>query len=208
MAKILVLYHSAYGHIETLADAIAAGAREVEGVDVAIRRVPELVPDEVARAAHYKLDQTAPIATVDELSDYDAIILGCGTRYGRISSQLANFLDQTGGLWAKGVFNGKVGAAFTSTASQHGGQESTLMSLITNLMHFGMVIVGLPYSYQGLLGVEEVSGGTPYGASTIAAGDGSRRPTENELGAARHQGRHVAERPPMDCRAAGRQHRR
>ena len=191
MAKILILYHSAYGHIETLADAIAAGAREVEGVDVAIRRVPELVPDEVARAAHYKLAQ--PIATVDELSDYDAIILGCGTRYGRISSQLANFLDQTGGLWAKGVFNGKVGAAFTSTASQHGGQESTLMSLITNLMHFGMVIVGLPYSYQGLLGVEEVSGGTSYGASTIAAGDGSRRPTENELGAARHQGRHVAE---------------
>ena len=193
MAKILILYHSAYGHIETLADAIAAGAREVEGVDVAIRRVPELVPDEVARAAHYKLDQAAPIATVDELPDYDAIILGCGTRYGRISSQLANFLDQTGGLWAKGVFNGKVGSAFTSTASQHGGQESTLMSLITNLMHFGMVIVGLPYSYQGLLGVEEVSGGTPYGASTIAAGDGSRRPTENELGAARHQGRHVAD---------------
>ena len=193
MAKILILYHSAYGHIVTLADTIAAGAREVEGVDVAIRRVPELVPDEVARAAHYKLDQAAPIATVDELPDYDAIILGCGTRYGRISSQLANFLDQTGGLWAKGVFNGKVGSAFTSTASQHGGQESTLMSLITNLMHFGMVIVGLPYSYQGLLGVEEVSGGTPYGASTIAAGDGSRRPTENELGAARHQGRHVAD---------------
>ena len=193
MAKILILYHSAYGHIETLANAIAAGAREVEGMEVAIRRVPELVPDEVARAAHYKLDQAAPIATVDELPDYDAIILGCGTRYGRISSQLANFLDQTGGLWAKGVFNGKVGAAFTSTASQHGGQETTLMSLITNLMHFGMVIVGLPYSYQGLLGVDEVSGGTPYGASTIAAGDGSRRPTENELGAARHQGRHVAE---------------
>ena len=193
MAKILILYHSAYGHIETLAEAIAAGARQVEGVEVAIRRVPELVPDEVARAAHYKLDQAAPIATVDELPDYDAIILGCGTRYGRISSQLANFLDQTGGLWAKGVFNGKVGAAFTSTASQHGGQESTLMSLITNLMHFGMVIVGLPYSYQGLLGVDEVSGGTPYGASTIAAGDGSRRPTENELGAARHQGHHVAE---------------
>ena len=193
MARILILYHSAYGHIETLADAIAAGAREVEGMEVAIRRVPELVPDEVARAAHYKLDQAAPIATVDELPDYDAIILGCGTRYGRISSQLANFLDQTGGLWAKGVFNGKVGAAFTSTASQHGSQETTLMSLITNLMHFGMVIVGLPYSYQGLLGVDEVSGGTPYGASTIAAGDGSRRPTENELGAARHQGRHVAE---------------
>ena len=193
MAKILVLYHSVYGHIETLADAIAAGAREVEGVDVAIRRVPELVPDEVARAAHYKLDPAAPIATVEELPDYDAIVLGCGTRYGRIASQLANFLDQTGGLWAKGAFNGKVGSAFTSTASQHGGQETTLMSLITNLMHLGMVIVGLPYSYQGLLGVEEVSGGTPYGASTIAGGDGARRPSENELGAARYQGRHVAE---------------
>ncbi len=193
MAKLLILYHSTYGHVETLAEAIAQGAREVEGVDVAIRRVPELVPDEVARGSHYKMDQTAPVATVAELTDYDAIVLGCGTRYGRVASQLANFLDQTGGLWAKGAFNGKVGAAFTSTASQHGGQETTLMSLITNLLHFGMVVVGLPYSYQGLLGVEEVSGGTPYGASTIAGGDGSRRPSDNELGAARFQGRHVAE---------------
>ena len=193
MAKILVLYHSAYGHIETMAEAIATGAREVEGVHVDIRRAPELVSEEIARASHYKMDQAAPIATVDELADYDAIILGCGTRYGRIAAQLANLLDQTGGLWAKGAFNGKVGSAFVSTASQHGGQETTLMSLITNMMHLGMVIVGLPYSYQGLLGVEEVSGGTPYGASTIAAGDGSRRPSENELGAARFQGRHVAE---------------
>ena len=193
MAKLLILYHSTYGHIETLAEAVAQGAREVDGVEVAVRRAPELVPDEVARASHYKMDQAAPVATVDELAGYDAIVLGCGTRYGRMSSQLANFLDQTGGLWAKGTFNGKVGSAFTSTASQHGGQETTLISMITNLFHLGMVVVGLPYSYQGLLGVEEVSGGTPYGASTIAGGDGSRRPSENELGAARFQGRHVAE---------------
>ncbi len=193
MAKLLVLYHSAYGHIETMAEAIASGAREVGGVHVDIRRALELVSEEAARAAHYKLDQTAPIATVGELADYDAIIMGCGTRYGRIASQLANLLDQTGGLWARGVFNGKVGSAFGSTASQHGGQETTLMSLITNMMHLGMVIVGLPYSYPGLTGVDEVSGGTPYGATTIAAGDGSRRPSENELGAARFQGRHVAE---------------
>ncbi len=193
MAKLLVLYHSAYGHIETMAEAIASGAGEVSGVQVDIRRVPELVPDEVARASHYKMDQPAPIARVDELEGYDAIIMGCGTRYGRIDSQLANFLDQTGGLWAKGAFNGKVGSAFGSTASQHGGQETTLMSLITNMLHLGMVIVGLPYSYQGLLGVDEVSGGTPYGATTIAGGDGSRKPSENELGAARFQGRHVAE---------------
>ena len=193
MTKVLVLYHSAYGHVETMAEAIAEGAREVQGVQVDIRRVPELVSDEVARAAHYKTEQVAAVAKVDELEGYDAIILGCGTRYGRISSQLANFLDQTGGLWAKGAFNGKVGSAFASTASQHGGQETTLMSLITNLMHLGMVIVGLPYSYQGLLQVTEVAGGTPYGATTIAAGDGSRKPTELELGAARFQGRHVAE---------------
>ena len=193
MANVLVLYHSVYGHIETMAEAVAAGAREVEGVTVDVRRVPELVSEEVARAAHYKMDQAAPVATAAELADYDAIILGCGTRYGRISSQLANLLDQTGGLWAKGAFIGKVGSAFVSTASQHGGQETTLMSLITNMMHLGLVIVGLPYSYQGLLGVDDVSGGTPYGASTIAAGDGSRQPSENELGAARFQGRHVAE---------------
>ena len=193
MTKVLVLYHSTYGHVETMAEAMASGAREVEGVEVDIRRVPELVSDEVARAAHYKLDQAAPFAKVEELPNYDAIILGCGTRYGRINAQLANFLDQTGGLWARGALNGKVGSAFASTASQHGGQETTLTSLITNMMHLGMVIVGLPYSYQGLLQVETVSGGTPYGATTIAAGDGSRQPSENELGAARFQGRHVAE---------------
>ena len=193
MAKLLVLYHSAYGHIETMAEAVAAGAREVDGVQVDIRRVPELVSEEVARAAHYKLDQGAPFAKVDELEGYDAIIMGCGTRYGRIAAQLANFLDQTGGLWARGVFTGKVGSAFGSTASQHGGQETTLMSLITNMMHFGMVIVGLPYSYTGLGVLDQVSGGTPYGATTIAGSDGSRRPSENELGGARFQGRHVAE---------------
>ncbi len=193
MTKVLVLYHSAYGHVETMAQAVAAGAREVEGVQVDVRRVPELVSDEVARAAHYKLDQAAPIAKVEELADYDAIILGCGTRYGRINAQLANFLDQTGGLWARGALNGKVGSAFASTASQHGGQETTLLSLITNMLHLGMVIVGLPYSYPGLAELNEVTGGTPYGATTIAGADGSRQPSANELGAARFQGRHVAE---------------
>jgi len=193
MARILILYHSAYGHIETMAEAVAAGAREVSGAEVDIRRVPELVPDEVARASHYKLDQAAPVARVEELERYDAIVLGCGTRYGRMASQMANFLDQTGGLWARGVFNGKVGSAFTSTASQHGGQETTLFSMLTNLLHYGMVVVGLPYSFQGQMRLDEVTGGSPYGATTLAGGDGSRRPSENELAAARFQGRHVAE---------------
>ncbi|MFC4728890.1 NAD(P)H:quinone oxidoreductase [Coralloluteibacterium thermophilus] len=192
MAKVLVLYYSAYGHIEAMAQAVAEGAREA-GATVDVKRVPELVPEEVARASHYKLDQAAPVARVEELPEYDAIIIGTGTRYGRMASQMANFLDQTGGLWARGALNGKVGAAFTSTASQHGGQETTLFSIITNLLHFGMVTVGLPYSFQGQLGVDEVSGGSPYGATTIAAGDGSRQPSENELAGARFQGRHVAE---------------
>ncbi len=193
MSKILVLYYSAYGHIETMANAVAEGARSVEGVEVDIKRVPELVPDEVAKAAHYKLDQPAPIATVDDLPNYDAIIIGVGTRYGRMASQMANFLDQTGGLWFRGALNGKVGSTFTSTASQHGGQETTLMSTITSLMHLGMVVVGLPYSYQGMLTLDEVSGGTPYGATTITGGDGSRQPSANELDGARFQGKHVAE---------------
>ncbi len=193
MTRILVLYHSAYGHVETMAEAVAEGAREVPGVQVDIRRVPELVSEDAARAAHYKTDQAAPVATVEELADYDAIILGCGTRYGRLSSQLANFLDQTGGLWARGALNGKVGSAFACTAGQHGGQETTLFSLITNMLHLGMVIVGLPYSYQGLLELNEVTGGTPYGATTIAGTDGARKPNANELGGARFQGRHVAE---------------
>ncbi len=193
MSKILVLYYSAYGHIETMANAVAEGARSVEGVEVDIKRVPELVPDAVAKASHYKLDQAAPIATVDDLEHYDAIIIGTGTRYGRMASQMANFLDQTGGLWFRGALNGKVGSTFTSTASQHGGQETTLTSTIVNLMHLGMIVVGLPYSYQGLLGVDQVNGGTPYGASTITAGDGSRQPNAVELDGARFQGKHVAE---------------
>ncbi|USI72213.1 NAD(P)H:quinone oxidoreductase [Sphingomonas morindae] len=192
MAKILVLYHSAYGHVEQLAEAVAEGARET-GAEVAIRRVPETVPEEVARAAHYKLDQAAPVATVDELEQYDAIIIGTGTRYGRIASQMAAFLDQTGGLWARGALNGKVGSAFVSTASQHGGQETTLFSVITNLLHFGMVVVGLPYSFQGQMGHDEVKGGSPYGATTIAGGDGARQPSTTELEGARFQGRLVAE---------------
>lgn len=191
MSKVLVLYYSAYGHIERMAQAVAEGAREA-GAQVDIRRVPELVPEEVARQAHYKLDQDAPVARVAELPDYDAIIIGVGTRYGRMASQMANFLDQTGGLWARGALNGKVGSAFTSTATQHGGQETTLMAIHTNLMHFGMVCVGLPYSFQGQMRLDEVTGGAPYGATTIAGDDGSRMPTENELAGARFQGRHVA----------------
>ncbi len=176
-----------------MANAVAEGARSVEGAQVDIKRVPELVPDEVAKASHYKLDQPAPIAKVDDLEHYDAIIIGTGTRYGRMASQMANFLDQTGGLWFRGALNGKVGSTFTSTASQHGGQETTLTSTIVNLMHLGMIVVGLPYSYQGLLGVDQVNGGTPYGASTITAGDGSRQPSAVELEGARFQGKHVAE---------------
>ncbi|MBA1245339.1 MULTISPECIES: NAD(P)H:quinone oxidoreductase [Pseudomonas] len=191
MAKVLVLYYSTYGHIETMANAIAEGARSA-GATVDVKRVPETAPAEVAQAAHFKLDQAAPVATVQELADYDAIILGSPTRFGRVSSQMAAFLDQAGGLWAAGKFNGKVGAAFTSTASQHGGQETTLFSLITNLLHFGMVIVGLPYSHQGQMNMDEIVGGAPYGATTIASGDGSRQPSEIELAGARHQGELVA----------------
>jgi NAD(P)H dehydrogenase (quinone) len=190
--KILVLYHSAYGHIETMAQAVAEGARET-GAKVDIKRVPETVPEDIARAAHFKLDQAAPVATIAELADYDAIIIGAGTRFGRINSQMATFLDQAGGLWAKGALNGKVGGAFTSTATQHGGQETTLFSLITNLLHFGMVIVGLDYGFAGQMKLDEVTGGSPYGATTIAGGDGSRQPSENELAGARYQGRKIAE---------------
>ena len=192
MPKILVLYHSAYGHIETMAQAVAEGARET-GAQVDIKRVPETAPEDVARAAHFKLDQAAPIATIAELADYDAIIIGAGTRFGRMNSQMAAFLDQAGGLWARGALNGKVGGAFTSTATQHGGQETTLFSLITNLLHFGMVIVGLDYGFAGQMKLDEVTGGSPYGATTIAGGDGSRQPSENELAGARYQGRKVAE---------------
>lgn len=191
MARVLVLYYSAYGHIETMANAIAEGARAA-GATVDVKRVPETAPEEVARAAHFKLDQAAPIAKVDDLADYDAIIVGTGTRFGRVSSQMASFLDQAGPLWARGVLNGKVGAAFTSSGSQHGGNETTLFSIIANLLHFGLVIVGLPYSHAGQMTLEEIVGGAPYGATTIAGGDGSRQPSTIELEGARHQGELVA----------------
>lgn len=193
MAKLLVLYYSSYGHIETMAEHFAQGAREVAGAEVDIRRVPETAPPEVVASAHFKTDQAAPVATVDGLEAYDAIAIGCPTRYGRMPAQMAAFWDQTGPLWAKGAFNGKVAAGFTSTASQHGGQETTLMALHTSFLHLGMVVVGLPYTYQGLFDIETVNGGTPYGATTIAGGKGERRPNDNELGGARFQGRHWAE---------------
>jgi NAD(P)H dehydrogenase (quinone) len=193
MAKILVLYYSTYGHVETMANAVAEGARSVAGTQVDIKRVPELMPEDVARAAHVKLDQAAPIAKPEELAEYDAIIVGTPTRFGRMPGQMANFLDQTGPLWARGALVGKVGSAFSSTASQHGGQETTLFGIITTLLHHGMIIVGLPYAAQGLTRLDEVSGGTPYGATTIAGSDGSRQPSANELELARFQGKHVAE---------------
>jgi NAD(P)H dehydrogenase (quinone) len=191
MAKVLVLYYSTYGHIEKMAQAVAEGARNA-GAQADIKRVPETVPDDVARSAHFKLDQAAPIATIADLEHYDAIIVGTGTRFGRISSQMASFLDQAGPLWMRGALNGKVGAAFASTGTQHGGQEVTLFSLITNLLHFGMIIVGLPYSHQGMMSTTEIVGGAPYGATTVAGGDGSRQPTEIDLAGARHQGILVA----------------
>ncbi len=192
MTKVLVLYYSAYGHIETMAHAVAAGAREA-GATVDVKRVPELVPAEIAAASHYKLNQEAPIAAIADLADYDAIIIGVGTRFGRMASQMANFLDQAGGLWARGALHGKVGGAFTSTATQHGGQETTLFSIITNLLHFGMVIVGLDYGHAGQMTLEEITGGSPYGASTLSGGDGSRQPSENELAGARYQGLKIAQ---------------
>jgi NAD(P)H dehydrogenase (quinone) len=190
-SKILVLYYSTYGHVETLANAVAEGARST-GASVDIKRVPETVPEDVAKGAHFKLDQAAQIATVDELASYDAIIIGAPTRYGRMPAQMASFLDQTGGLWAKGALNGKVGGAFTSTASQHGGQETTLFSIITNLLHLGMTVVGLPYSHQGQMTLDEIVGGSPYGATTIAGGQGQRQPSQIELEGARHQGMLIA----------------
>lgn len=192
MSKVLVLYYSTYGHIETMAQAVAEGARST-GAVVDVKRVPETVSPEIAKAARFKTEQSSPVATVADLEKYDAIIVGCPTRFGRMPSQMASFLDQAGGLWARGALNGKVGAAFTSTATQHGGQEVTLFSIITNLMHFGMVIVGLPYSYQGQMTLDEIVGGSPYGATTIAGGQGQRQPSENELGGARFQGKLVAE---------------
>jgi NAD(P)H dehydrogenase (quinone) len=192
MSKVLVLYYSAYGHVEQMAEAVAQGARSA-GAEVDVKRVPELVPDEIAKNAHFKLDQSAPVATIAELENYDAIVIGTGTRFGRMSSQMANFLDQAGGLWARGALNGKVGAAFTATATQHGGQETTLFSVITNMLHFGMTIVGLDYGFQGQMGHDKIRGGAPYGATTIAGGDGSRQPDEDELEGARYLGRRVAD---------------
>ncbi|MCB4824326.1 NAD(P)H:quinone oxidoreductase [Roseicella aerolata] len=192
MARILVLYYSMYGHVETMAGAVAEGARGA-GAEVTIKRVQELVPREVAEKSGAKLDQPAPEASPQELDQYDAVIVGSPTRYGRMAAQMAQFWDQTGGLWARGALIGKVGAAFTSTASQHGGQETTLIAIHTMLLHHGIVLVGLPYSAAGLTRLDEVTGGTPYGASTIAGGKGERQPSANELELARFQGRHVAE---------------
>jgi NAD(P)H dehydrogenase (quinone) len=192
VAKVLVLYYSTWGHIEKMAYAAAQGAREA-GAEAVVKRVPELVPAQVAEQAHYKLDQPAPIATVDELPEYDAIIFGTPTRFGNMAAQMKNFLDQTGALWAQGKLVGKVGSVFTSSATQHGGQESTLLTFHPVLLHQGMVVVGLPYAFAGQMGVTEIMGNSPYGASTIAGGDGSRQPSEVELAGARFQGRHVAE---------------
>jgi len=193
MAKILVLYYSMYGHIETLAQAVAEGAGKVQGTEVDIRRVEELMPEEVARKAGAKLDQKAQIASVDELTDYDAIIFGTPTRFGNMCAQMRNFLDQTGRLWMSGSLIGKVGSVFTSTGTQHGGQETTITSFHSTLLHQGMIIVGVPYSCQELMNMQEITGGSPYGAGTLAGADGSRQPTENELIIARFQGTHVAQ---------------
>jgi NAD(P)H dehydrogenase (quinone) len=192
MAKVLVLYYSTYGHIEAMAQAVAEGARAA-GAEVAVKRVPETVPEEIAKNAHFKLDQAAPVATVEELPEYDAIVFGAPTRFGTVAAQMRNFIDQTGGLWFQGKLIGKVGSVFTSSATQHGGQESTILGFMPTLLHHGMVVVGLPYSFAGQMGLDEIKGGSPYGASTISDGDGSRLPSKVELDAARFQGRHVAE---------------
>jgi NAD(P)H dehydrogenase (quinone) len=192
MTKVLVLYYSSYGHIEQMAKAAAEGVAKVSGVTAVVKRVPETVPAEIAKQMHFKLEQAAPIATVDELADYDAIIFGTPTRYGNMAAQMKTFIDMTGGLWMKGALVGKVGSVISSSATQHGGQETTITSFHTVLFHHGMVVVGLPYACQDQMGVEEVKGGTPYGASTIAGADGSRQPSEKELGMARFQGEHVA----------------
>lgn len=192
MTKVLVLYYSTYGHIETMAYAVAEGIRAA-GAEAVVKRVPETVPEEVARKSGYKLDQQAPIATVAELPEYDAIIFGTPTRYGNMTAQMKSFIDQTGGLWLKGALTGKVASVFTSSATQHGGQESTILTFHPVLLHLGMVIVGLPYAFQGQMGHTEVMGNSPYGASTIAGGDGSRQPSQVELEGARYQGRHVAD---------------
>ena len=191
MTKVLVLYYSSYGHMEAMADAAAEGVTAA-GAQVEVKRVPELVSAEVAKASHFKMDQPAPIATPDDLANYDAIIFACGTRYGSMAAQMKNFVDQTGALWMKGALIGKVGSIMTSAANQHGGLESTILGFVPFLLHQGMVVVGLPYSFQGQMGHEEVKGGSPYGASTVTGGDGSRVPSVKELDGARFQGAHVA----------------
>ena len=195
--KILILYYSTYGHVHHMAQAIAEGAREVAGADVVLRRVPETLPDEVLEKMGATEAQKAlahiPTCTVDELVEADAVILGTPTRFGTMCGQMKQFLDATGGLWASGALVGKVGSVFTSTATQHGGQEATILSTHIVLLHHGFIIVGLPYAFQGQMRIDEVTGGSPYGATTIAGGDGSRMPSENELAGARFQGRHVAE---------------
>jgi NAD(P)H dehydrogenase (quinone) len=193
MTKILILYYSMYGHVETLAKAVAEGTGRIKGCETTIKRVAELMPEEVAKDSGAKLDQAAPVATVDELAEYDAIIFGTPTRFGNMCAQMRNFLDQTGGLWFNGKLIGKVASVFTSTATQHGGQETTITSFHTTLLHHGMVIVGVPYSCQELMNMQEITGGSPYGATTLADTDGSRQPSENELAIARFQGAHVAE---------------
>lgn len=203
MAKILVLYYSAWGHVERMAEAVAEGARSVAGAEVVVKRVPELMPEDAARKAGMKVNQKAPIASVEELANYDAIIFGTPTRFGNMTAQMRNFLDQTGGLWVKGALIGKVGSVFASTGTQHGGQETTITSFHSTLLHQGMIIVGLPYSFAGLTRMDEITGGGPYGATTLAKADGSRQPSENELDGARYQGRHVAEIAARLERGAG-----
>lgn len=192
MVKVLILYYSMYGHVETMAEACAQGVREVEGVEAVIRRVPEILPEDRARAMGVKLDQAAAIATPEELANFDAIIFGAPTRFGNMAAQMRNFLDQTGKLWVEGALIGKVASVFTSTGTQHGGQETTITSFHSTLLHHGMVIVGVPYSCKGLTIMTEITGGSPYGASTLAGSDGQRIPSANELEIARFQGRHVA----------------
>jgi len=191
MTKVLVLYYSSYGHVETMAAAVAEGARGVDGVEVTVKRVPELMDAETAKNAGIKLDQAAPVAEPADLADYDAIVFGTPTRFGNMAAQMRNFLDRTGGLWAQGKLIGKVGSVFVSTGTG-GGNETTITSFHNTLLHHGMVIVGLPYAAEDLAKIDEVKGGSPYGAATIAGADGSRQPTERELGLARFQGAHVA----------------
>jgi NAD(P)H dehydrogenase (quinone) len=193
MAKILVLYYSTWGHVETMAQAVADGARGVAGCSVDVKRVPETMPAETLAAIHAKTDQAAPVAQPADLGDYDAVIFGTPTRFGNMCGQMRTFLDQTGALWQQGKLVGKIGSVFASTGTQHGGQETTITSFHTTLLHHGMVIVGVPYACAGLTNMDEITGGTPYGATTMSRADGSRKPSANELDIARYQGRHVAD---------------